>query len=233
MPHLFFSRPRLHNLFSNDPSQEQQFPWERINAVAYEFGGAVFVSGSILFFPSMADYADVGAWIFIVGSLLYVLVAAHDLAEVVRHSYLVPGSSTIWERLEFAAAIAYFAGSVLFTAGSIGFLSTVNRIDIAAWCFVIGSLLFVGGAIVNVLQIVRAQDLFTLQLMNLTALSFVTGSVLFAVASVPYLWHFANPEDRETVDSFVAWQYLAGSALFLLGGIFNHRRAYRVMRRFQ
>jgi hypothetical protein len=77
--------------------------------------------------------------------------------------------------------------------GSVFFLSAVGWVTAGAWTFVIGSLLFVLGACVNVRQIVRADSKLTLQLMNLTALTFVVGSVLFAVASISYLWP-AAPE---------------------------------------
>lgn len=96
--------------------------------------------------------------------------------------------------------------------------------------FVTGSLLFVFGATVNVLQIVQATDRRTLQLMNLTALNFVTGSVLFTVASVPYLFDL-DPADTETIDAFLASQYVIASVLFLVGGVINYRRAYLVARR--
>ena len=66
--------------------------------------------------------------------------------------------------------------------------------------------------------------------MNLTALAFVVGSVLFLVASVPYLWDVEAKDDRTTLYAFLAWQYLIGSALFFGGGVFNYWRAYVVMR---
>jgi hypothetical protein len=86
------------------------------------------------------------------------------------------------------------------------------------------------GACINVLQIVRAESKVTLQLMNLTALTFVVGSVLFAVASIPYLWQDVPEPLQRTLYAFLAWQYLIGSLLFLLGGVFNYWRAYVVMR---
>ena len=127
------------------------------------------------------------------------------------------------------AAGAYLVGTILFTVGSILFLSQVGLVKAGAWCFVVGSLLFVLGACINVLQIVVAKSIDTLQLMNLTALCFVVGSVLFTVASVPYLWSVA-PADRELLYGFLAWQYLIGSCLFFLGGIFNYWRAYLVIK---
>ena len=81
------------------------------------------------------------------------------------------------------------------------------------------------------LEIVQAKDLITLQLMNLTALTFVTGSALFAVASIPYLMSLSDPADRRAIDAFLAWQYILGSVLFLAGGVFNYWRACVVMRR--
>ena len=82
---------------------------------------------------------------------------------------------------------------------------------------------------INVLQIVQASTLVTLQLMNLTAVTFVIGAVLFTVASIPYLWKVTNPSLKTTLYDFLAWQYLIGSMLFLLGGVFNYWRAYMVM----
>jgi hypothetical protein len=134
-------------------------------------------------------------------------------------------------RREYIAAASYLSGTLLFTFGSIFFLSAVGWFTAGAWFFVIGSLCFVLGACINVLQIVKAADLLTLQLMNLTAVSFVVGSVLFTVASIPYLWSVESPVDRETINAFLAWQYLVGSCLFLAGGVFNYWRAYVVMKK--
>ncbi len=231
MPHLFVARPRLHDLMHDDPSVRDNFRWETINAVIYKAGGVVFVIGSILFFPALSAYADLGAWVFFGGSLLYLIVTGHDLAEAIRYAKRRDGPATFWDRLEMVAAVNYVAGTLLFTFGSVFFLSTVGLFTLAAWFFVIGSLLFVAGATVNVLQIVQAEDKITLQLLNLTALTFVVGSVLFAVASIPYLWTVQSPADEEVIDTFLAWQYLVGSCLFLLGGVFNYWHAWVYIKR--
>ena len=231
MPHMFVARPRLHDLIKEDPSVRDNFRWETINAIIYKVGGVVFVVGSILFFPSMAAYADLGAWVFFIGSILYLIVTGHDLAEVLRHAKHRQRPASIWERLEAVAALSYVAGTLFFTFGSIFFLSSVGLFELAAWFFIVGSILFVVGAIVNVLQIVQAEDKITLQLLNLTALTFVVGSVLFVVASIPYLWAVNSPADQETIDTFLAWQYLFGSCLFLLGGIFNYWHAWVFIKR--
>jgi hypothetical protein len=226
---MFTNRPRLFDLTAPSPDLRRQFRWETINAVAYKIGGLVFIVGSILFFPRFEAYADIGAWTFFAGSLIYLLVTVHDLLEVWRHARTTRERDT-GQVLDAIAAWSYVLGTILFTVGSVFFLSAVGWVIAGAWCFIVGSLLFVVGACVNVLQVVRAATMRTLQLMNLTAVTFVVGSVLFAVASVPYLWHVEAEPMQRTLYAFLASQYLIGSVLFFLGGLFNYWRAYIVVR---
>lgn len=234
VPHLFVNRPRLHGPTGRSDDLQAQFRWETANAILYKIGGVIFVIGSILFFPRLAAYADLGAWLFFFGSLLYLVVTIHDLVESVRHWRQVGLRADQTRReyeagREYVAAVSYVTGTLLFTFGSLFFLSSVGWFTAGAWCFVVGSSCFVIGACINILQIVEAADLLTLQLMNLTAVSFVVGSVLFTVASIPYLWNIETQKDRELIDAFLAWQYLIGSLLFLAGGVFNYWRAYLVV----
>jgi len=228
MPHMFTSRPRLHDLTKGRQDLRSQFRWETINAVLYKIGGLMFIVGSIFFFPRYEAYADLGAWVFFAGSLLYLVVTVHDLAEV-RHYWRLSETHDRDNVFEYVAAASYVWGTVLFTVGSVFFLSAVGWLKAGAWCFVIGSLLFVVGACINVLQIVKSSSIKILQLMNLTAITFIVGAVLFTVASVPYLWNVAAKSDRITLYAFLAWQYLVGSVLFFLGGVFNYLRIYKVM----
>ncbi len=229
MPHMFINRPRIHDLTKDRSDIRAHFRWETINAVLYKIGGFVFILGSLLFFPQFKAYADVGAWTFFFGSLLYLVVTVHDLVEV-RQNWRHHCHHNRDKVLEYLAAASYVGGTILFTVGSLFFLSMIGWFAAGAWCFIVGSLLFVLGACVNVLQIVQASTLVTLQLMNLTAVTFVIGAVLFTVASIPYLWKVTNPSLKTTLYAFLAWQYLIGSMLFLLGGVFNYWRAYMVMR---
>ena len=230
MPHMFTNRPRLHNLTRGREDLKSQFRWEIINAVFYKIGGFLFIFGSICFFPRFEAYADLGAGIFFVGSLIYLVVTVHDLLEV-RHHWWTSDDHSRKKILEYTAAASYVWGTILFTVGSVFFLSVVGWYHAGAWTFVVGSLLFVVGACINVLQIVESRSIVTLQLMNLTAIAFIVGSVLFTVASVPYLWDVKAPSDRTTLYAFLAWQYLIGSVLFFLGGVSNYCRAYFVMRK--
>lgn len=228
MPHLFVNRPRAFNLKRPASDRRAQFRWETINAMVYKVGGVMFVAGSIFFFPRFAAYESIGLWIFLAGSLLFLLVTAHDMAEALR--YRRTGKNPTASALELTAAFSYLTGTLLFTLGSVLFFPSLGVAALGTWCFLAGSLLFVVGACINVLQIVRARNLMILQLMNLTAISFVVGSVLFTVATVPYLWRIRSAGDRWLIDDFVAWQFVAGSLLFLLGGLFNYLRAYLVER---
>lgn len=224
MAHLFLERTReLHPWRAPDSAADHHL-WETIKTSVYMVAGLVYIAASIFFFPLLQKYSAVGAWMFFCGSLLYFIVSAHDMVEVIRHRR----SSDTWsfqDELERIAAATYLGGAVLFVAGRIAFLIREMHDPAAHYCFVIGSLLFVAGACVNTLQIVRAPTKRMLQLMNLTAVSFVAGSLLFTVASIPYLWNIEASMDRRVLFLFLAWQYLIGSALFLAGGLFNYWRA--------
>lgn len=204
MPHLFVNRPRLHHLTRGSADLQAQFRWESINAVLYKVGGVVFMVGSASLFPRFEINPDFGPWTFFFGSLIYLVVTGHDMAESIRYQR-THATLDLKGALELIAASAYLFGTILFTVGSIFFLSQVGWFISGASCFVAGSLLFVLGACINVLQIVEAASLTTLQLMNLTAISFIVGSVLFTVASVPYLWNFKSDADRSVLYGFLAW----------------------------
>lgn len=224
MPHHFVNRPRLLALVRR-PSERADRDWESVSAIVYLVGGAMFIWGSVLFLPGLSAKANEGAWIFIVGSVLYLFVTGHDAIEVVRYRRQLTTPPTLWDRLETWSAGTYLLGTVLFLVGSVLFLAAVDRIDLGSLCFIIGSALFVAGATVDVLRIGRAPDRRLLQLMNLTAITFVTGSVLFLVASVPYLFSLGTATDERLVAAMSAAQYIWGSILFLLGGAFNFRRS--------
>lgn len=85
MPHAFSNRRRILNLTADKKALRSQFRWETINAIAYKLGGILFVIGSFFFFPSRAEYAYIGGWIFLAASLTYLVVNIHDMAEIRRY----------------------------------------------------------------------------------------------------------------------------------------------------
>lgn len=223
MPHLFTSRPRQYSLFDEKELGISQFKLELFNAILYMIGGITFIIGSVFFLPRYEALLDVGAWIFFGGSLVYLVVTGQDLWE--SSKYLRSQSFlSVWDWLEFLAANVYVAGTVLFIVGSLFFLSQIDMIVVGSWCFIIGSFLFLIGACINIIEIAKAKTLVKLQLLNITAIAFALGSMLFLVASIPYLWQPINLEEQWLLFSYVAWEYIVGSVLFFLGGVVNYYR---------
>ena len=62
----------------------EHFFWETFNTAAYELGGIICILGSVAFLPAFHAYLPVGVYLFIIGSLLYLIVAAHDTFEVLQ-----------------------------------------------------------------------------------------------------------------------------------------------------
>ncbi|HBH28218.1 MAG: YrhK family protein [Desulfofustis sp. PB-SRB1] len=64
MPPVFINRPRFHWVSDRTCSRADHRRWECYNAVLYLVGGLIFIAGSILFFPALAPYENVGTWLF-------------------------------------------------------------------------------------------------------------------------------------------------------------------------
>jgi hypothetical protein len=57
MPHLFTNRPRKYAIgVHKDELISHHTTWEKINVLAYEIGGILFIAGSVLFLPKYGDY---------------------------------------------------------------------------------------------------------------------------------------------------------------------------------
>lgn len=225
MPHLVTNRPRVSNLRQSDPDHESHDLWERYSAAVYQLGGVTFVAGSVFFLPVLEHFKYIGAWLFLVGSLLYLLVTGHDLFEVVRF-WRQFVTRTLAQTLELGASLNYVTGSILFAVGSLFFLPSWDWPTVGAWCFVIGSVAFVLGTAVNLLQVFEAPTLVYLELFNLTVSGFAVGSMLFLVASIPFLWHLDTPSDTHLVFSLAGWEYIGGSLLFASGAVSIHVRHF-------
>ncbi|MGB3367404.1 MAG: YrhK family protein, partial [Acidaminobacteraceae bacterium] len=150
----------------------------------YLIGGVTFVIGSIFFLPKMETYGDTGAWIFIFGSLMYLAVTGYELTmsiKLIRKNKV----NTVWAHLEFSSTLIYLIGAASYLFASILFLSEINQVFEGAISFIIGSLLFLVGASINVIEITNASSTESLQLMNGAAIMYISGSLLFLVASIP------------------------------------------------
>lgn len=219
MPHQVTNRRRC---YARREPARAGFVLEAVNAIAYVLGGVCFVLASLCFLPALSAWYAVGVWLFLVGSVLYVAVTLHDLVENVHHRRL--GECPRHAVVDLAVPVLYLAGSLIFVGASVFFLPGLDRVPLGAWGFIAGSALFLIGACLNVLQITEAVNLGLLQMLNVIAIGFAIGSVLFGVASVPYLWSGVAPDDR--LLTYLAAQFTAGSALFLLAGAVNFQRVY-------
>ena len=225
MPHLITNRARQHNLMSDHPAGHLHFTWESVNAILYLIGGFTFIIGSIFFLPAYERLITIGVLLYFCGSFLYVVVTVHDLFESINHLKCQDQIQSM-HLFELFAATLYTSGTLLFIVGSLLFLPQVDLIAFGAWCFIVGSTFFSTGAFINILQIVQAGSLLTLQLLNATAICFVVGSILFLVASIPYLWKIVDPQIKNDLFTYVAWEYIVGSLLFFTGGVFNYYRIF-------
>ena len=228
MPHLFVNRSRAYDLLESSEKAGRTFVWESVNAILYVIGGAAFIIGSVFFFPALEAELNWGVWAFFIGSMLYLLVTGHDLAEVLRYRHEPHRGRS----LELVAASGYLIGTILFLVGSVLFFTFVDLTVAGAWCFIIGSLLFTASPFVNVLQ-VHHLSARALRLYTLTGISFVAGSVLFTTASIPYLWQIGDSRLALELSDFLGAQYLVGSVLFLAGGFFNYLRAWVRVREYR
>lgn len=208
-------------------SGTKSFFWEGLNASAYIVGAFCFVVGSVFFLPMFQKYSAAAAWLFMIGSVIYLAVSLHDFVETIIYyrQNRQRGRKTI---LEFLTLTGYVIASVLFLLGSICFLPSVFKEAWGAWGFIIGSALFAAGATISVTQITEAGTLICLQLLNAVAICFVIGSILFLIPSIPYLWPSGQPDLPQIMFTYLAGQFIFASILFLVGGVTNFYRAYRM-----
>ncbi|PTW58738.1 YrhK-like protein [Breoghania corrubedonensis] len=225
MAHLYTARRRALNIFAGKTDRNAQHRWERINAVLYNFGGLTFIAGSVFFVPDLHLETTVGAWLFVVGSLIYLLVTTQDFFEI-QQRLAERGASPARERLEAAAAWLYLVATVFVLMGSFCFTALIDRKAAGGLIFLVGSMAFFIGGALNISQITPDVPMRARQMMNLTAFSFSSGALLFAVASVPYLWIRPGGVNTEAIKTYLAWQYVIGSALFLMGGVTNQIRLH-------
>jgi len=228
MPHSF-SENKIFKKENQSTELELKLPTlisETFVDWVYLLGGVTFVIGSIFFLPKMEAFGDTGAWTFILGSLMYLIVTGYELTMSIK---LIKNNkvNTRWTHLEFLSTMMYVIGAATYLFGSILFLSDINQVFEGAISFIIGSLLFLIGASINVIEITNASSTETLQLMNGAAIMYIGGSLLFLVASIPYVWHGISIHEQSIIYSYVAMEYVAGSLLFTFGGVFSMIKTYK------
>lgn len=126
---------------------------EFLVANVYVIGTVLFVVGS-LFFLSDIDMIVTGSWYFIIGSLFFLIGACINIIEIAK------ASSIVKLQLLNITAIAFALGSTLFLVASIPYLW--QPIDFqeqwllftyVAWEYIVGSILFFLGGVINYYRI--------------------------------------------------------------------------------
>lgn len=139
---------------------------QRANSLIYMLGGACFTGGSVLFFPALEDIIMHGGWLYITGCILVLLAAvlgamtAYEMRKTAPVGMRGPHSWSDEEATMLSCAM-YVLGNVLFIGGSILFFprileagGPVIRLS-AVWLFVLGSAVFLAGAIIDLLVVLR------------------------------------------------------------------------------
>ncbi|CAJ1951648.1 unnamed protein product [Cylindrotheca closterium] len=232
MPHLLVNRPRIFGRKVRIllPPEEalSQFKWEIISSFCHQVGSVILLIGSIFSIPSIRDatVGELGTFFFVAASSCYMIVSAHDCYEIIcYHSrqddwdkILPPG-----EILDIASAGTYFCGSLCFIIGSFCF---IFHHTISGGVFkVIGSFLFMAGAVVNSAQSFDAPTYRAKLFSNLTAVSYSVGSMAYLAGSIPHLWSLKSMPDQDRIDTYLAGLFIVGSSLFVIGGSLNFHRA--------
>jgi hypothetical protein len=138
---------------------------QRVNSIIFMAGGAFFVGGSALFYPAMEHLIMHGGWLYITGCILVLLAALLGvLTAYEMRKTAAPSAAGRWsdEEATMLSCGAYVVGNVTFIVGSIMFFprileagGPVIRLS-AVWLFVLGSCVFLAGALIDLLVVLRA-----------------------------------------------------------------------------
>jgi hypothetical protein len=160
----------------------------------------MFIGGSLCFFSGEPfQVLEIGEILFMIASGIYVAVGMLEMCEMcmAEHEDSVFTSSSFQEQITYLiSAIIFAIGSVLYWPGIYGVHKNAEKLgeDIAAWCFVIGSMGFVIASFWNAVQLSEHPEDLTdggttwrrLTKMGLFCsimggVLFVTGSYLFSL----------------------------------------------------
>ncbi len=124
------------------------------------------------------------------------------------------------KRWETANAISYEIGGLCFVLGSICYFPALSDyLALGSWLYFAGSLLYLlvtGHDLLEVIHYWRTRhtNTFADRIEHITALCYVTGSLLFTLGSLCFL-----PSLNATLIG--CWCFIIGSALFMFGGFIN------------
>jgi hypothetical protein len=194
----------IQRIAMSDVKESDQIESRNVHGLALVLGGALYVVGSVLFLPQLSQYADISAWCFVVGSTPYLIVA-------VIEAFASKG------RAEFTISATSALAAACFLVGSVFFLSYVAIFPIGSGMFLFGCLLLTIGNVTGLLCLAGSS-----RMLIMVDLSFLVGSTIFIIASIPYMFDFQAAANNIQISTFLASLYIVGSFFFLLAGGFRH-----------
>ncbi|CAL9099874.1 unnamed protein product [Musa acuminata var. zebrina] len=218
-------------------SRRARTRWEYINAGLYLFATALLVGGFATQISSVSSAgAKSGLVAVLVALALLLAVNAHDL---VAHLAAVDYCLSLVEfdvqlaLVEFAVPLMNTVGVILTFVGNLFFLIPMEkgyryRLEKHALnTLIAGSIFWVIGSIHNVCQIYERADGHVQLLQKSVQVPLIMGSLLFLVAGI------VNKHD-DTLHMLLGrswiWLCLSGSSLFLVGGLMNTVRVFKMQR---
>jgi hypothetical protein len=119
-----------------------------IITIFYSLGGILFLTGSVLYWPDFenGDLPNIGTWVFRFGSCCYLVGSFMSIYSIFRK----PFEKTFCHvnMLWLYVLLQYIVGALLFIVG--GILSQL-KMDFSVETWIIGSILFTGGATLGIL----------------------------------------------------------------------------------
>lgn len=150
---------------------------EACETMLYFVANIIFLVGTVLYWPEEAHYTNIdwmkefslgvyfnlftpefeGTLLFILGSVLYAIAAFVN--GVSQGRGIADDGHRDYSGLFSATTSLYMAGSLLFVVGSFAFLPdfgiTEQIVTMGAWCYIIGSALFVVGGLISLGRVSR------------------------------------------------------------------------------
>jgi phosphate/sulfate permease len=230
--------PDLHHQFHVKEEERVLQPWEKVfevsRVLSYFFGSALFLAGSVFFYPKYSVMGDgqggvFGSWAFVIGCVCFFSGANLDFITMVRFNH----GGTVRRLLRAYNALCYFMAASIFILGALYFLPTwyPKAPELGCYSFIIGSILFCVAALVDIAFICMTHDdpnVSGFKIGNIVcwgtiaALGTFIGALLFTIGSFYYLPEYISVADAQAAEDNMYRSinyYTIGSVFFVINSL--------------
>jgi hypothetical protein len=245
-PYSIQETPRAKSNLVGGPPNTLPKAWSLFRVGSYLIGSLLFLSGSILFYPSYAllwngNGPYVASYCFVIGCILFVIGTNADFIDTIRDAQCF----TFWMRVfRIYNRVSYVIAGVIFLLGSVYFIPEYYALypTLGCWAFIYGSVLFCISGFVDLLFLAYTPNeheeiSFTPRKLAswdaLAAIATLIGAFLFVLGSYYYLPKFIATEDivASTAYAVLACIYfIIGSVFFLINALCQTHRMLRELR---